>query len=212
VREIGYGAKYNLAFPWVDIDMGAFFLAAMPLRGFISVKKTLWKTELYAEGMLSVHHSLGNDGDTWGNLKFSANFGAARDFFSEKLTLNAEVFYNGEEDTGFFNPKTDLRKEEFSPFIGGFNTALNLRYKPGWFKDLRFGLQFLYAFSENTAQLAPAVAINPLPHMTISLAVPMALGSEDGTYYTHNADILSPNRPFSIILLVSISGSRAFGF
>ncbi|GHV75987.1 hypothetical protein AGMMS49942_08080 [Spirochaetia bacterium] len=208
-REIGYGAKYNLAFPWLDIDIGAFFLTAMPLRGFISLKKTFKETEVYAEGMTSVQHSLG-DHDSWGDWRFSANLGVVQDFFADKLTLNAEFFYNGEGQTGWFRPETDLRAAEVSPFIGGVNTALNLSFKPGWFKDLRFGLQFLYAFKENTAQLVPAIAIDPLPNVMVSLAVPMALGPPEGTYYTHNAD--TNNRPFSIVLLVSFSGSRAFGF
>jgi hypothetical protein len=209
LEEVGYGAKYNLAFPWADIDMGAFYLEAMPLRGFLSVKKTFRSTEVYAEGMASVQHPEG-DADAWGDLRVSANLGLVQGFFADKLTVNAEVFYNGEGETWWYRPKTDLREPEPSPFIDGWNTALNLRYKPNWFKDFRFGLQFLYAFKENTAQLVPAFTLNPLPHMAMSFAVPMALGSEEGTYYTHNAD--TKNRPFSIVLLVSISGSRSFGF
>ncbi|AEF84459.1 hypothetical protein TREPR_2550 [Treponema primitia ZAS-2] len=209
LREIGYGAKYNLAFPWADIDVGAFFLAAMPLRAFISVKKTIKETELYTEGMTSVQHPFTDDHDTWDNWNFSANLGVLQDFFTDKLTVNAEVFYNGEAGSGLFRPKTDLREEEVSPFIGGLNTALNLRFRPDWFKDLRFVLQFLYAPKENTAQLVPGIRINPLPHMAVSLAVPMALGSEDGTYYSYNAD--KNNRPFSIVLLVSLTGRSVFG-
>ncbi|GHU16825.1 hypothetical protein FACS1894163_06900 [Spirochaetia bacterium] len=210
LREIGYGAKYNLAFPWADIDMGAFFLADMPLRGFISVKKTVKNTEIYAEGMSSVQHPLGDRYDAWGNLKFSANMGFVQDFFVNKLTVNGELFYNGEKATGWFSPETNLQDAEISPFIGGLNTALNLRFRPGWWKKFRFGLQFLYAFDENTAQLVPGLTFDPLPHMVVSFAVPMALGSANGTYYTHNAD--KNNRPFSIVLLISISGSRRFGF
>jgi hypothetical protein len=193
-----------LAFPWVDIDMGAFYLDAMPLRAFVSVKTTVKDTELYAEGLASVQHN------PWGDLKFSANLGVVQDFFADKLTVNGEVFYNGETGTGWFRSKTDLREADVSPFIGGVNTALNLTFKPGWFKNLRFFTQFLYAFDENTAQLVPGLRFNPLPHMAVSLAVPMALGSQDGTYYTHNADTW--NRPFSIVLLITISGSRRFGF
>jgi hypothetical protein len=203
MREIGFGAKYNLAFTWADIDMGAYYLDAMPLRAFVSVKKTVKDTELYAEGLVSVQHN------PWGDLKFSANLGVGQDFFADKLTVNGEVFYNGEAGTGWWRPETDLRDAEVSPFIGGFNTALNLRFKPGWFKDLRFFTQFLYGFAEYTAQLVPGLIIDPLPHMSVSLAVPMALGSHDGTYYTSNAD--RNNRPFSIVLLVSISGSHRFG-
>ncbi|GHV80416.1 hypothetical protein AGMMS49944_22070 [Spirochaetia bacterium] len=209
LKEVGYGAKYNLAFPWIDIDMGAFYLEAMPLRGFLSLKKTFWETEVYAEGMTSVQHPAGDE-DTWGNWEFSANLGLVQNFFAAKLTVNAEVFYNGEGETLWFRPKTVLQEADTPPFIGGWNTALNLRFKPGWFKDLRFGLQFLYAFQENTAQLVPALTFNPLPHMAMSLAVPMALGSKEGTYYSHNAD--TKNRPFSIVLVVSISGGRSFGF
>ncbi|MDR2135058.1 MAG: hypothetical protein LBO76_00410, partial [Treponema sp.] len=39
--EIGYGAKYNLAFTWADIDLGAFYHKEMPLRASASVKTTL---------------------------------------------------------------------------------------------------------------------------------------------------------------------------
>ncbi|GHT92929.1 hypothetical protein FACS1894140_5640 [Spirochaetia bacterium] len=204
-REIGYGAKYNLAFPWADIDLGSFFLADMPLRAFLSVKKTVKDTELYTEGMFTAPFPR----DTADDWNFSANVGVVQAFFADKLTVNGELFYNGEKGAGWFRQKTDLRDADVSPFIGGINTALNLVFRPGFY-GLRFFTQFLYGFSENTAQLVPGFSFDPLPRITVSLAVPMALGRANGTYYTHNAD--TENRPLSIVLLVSLSGSHRFGF
>ncbi|GHV55575.1 hypothetical protein AGMMS49579_18810 [Spirochaetia bacterium] len=203
LREIGFGGKYNLAFTWADIDLGVFYLDAMPLRAFFSVKTTIKNTELYTEGAFSVQHK------TWDDWKFSANLGVVQSFFADKFTINGEVFYNGEAGAGWFRPKSELREADVSPFIGGFNTALNLAYRPGVFFGLRVFTQFLYGINENTFQLVPGLTFDPLPHMTVSLAVPMALGDMNGTYYSHNAD--TRNRPFSVVLLVSLNGSHRFG-
>jgi hypothetical protein len=204
-QEIGFGGKYNLAFRWADIDAGVFYHKTMPLRWLVSVKSTIRNTEIYSEAIASIAH------ETWDDFRFSANIGFLRDFFGEKVTLNGEVFYNGENNAVWFRPETDLREADVSPFIDGFNGAVNVIYRPrpgGW-KDLRFFTQCLYSFEENTAYLVPGLSLAPFPHISAYLAVPMALGSRDGTYYTNNAD--NQNRPFTVVFLVSVNGSYHFG-
>jgi hypothetical protein len=197
IEEIGFGGKYDLAFSWAEIDFGVFYLRDMPVRNFISVKTTILDTEVYAEGMLSVPH------DGTGGPEFSAGLGLMRGFFDDKLGINAEFFYNGEKDAAWYNPETDLEEAEIKPLVEGFNAAFNVIYRPGGLLGLRLFVQCLCAFDENSAQLVPGFSIDPFPHVNVSLAVPMALGSRDGAYYRNNAD--RENRPFSVVFLVSIS-------
>jgi hypothetical protein len=221
---IWIGGKYNLAFKWADINMGILYHGAMPLRSMFSVKTTIADTELYTEGLLSIGESrvvpsptVVPDGTgkglpwyferkrTWDSAKFSASIGAARSFFARKLTLGAEFFYNGEKGLMWTMPGDATRglEAETIPFIEGVNLAFNLRYAPGW-KNVRFILKWLYGVKENTMQLVPGISITPLPNRSVSMAVPLVLGSRDGTYYSHNLDRL--NRPFSVTLAVTFSG------
>ncbi|MDR1635894.1 MAG: hypothetical protein LBR93_01020 [Treponema sp.] len=203
--ELGYGAKYNLALPWVDIDLGAFYLEAMPFRVIASAKTTLpWDIEAYTEGLVAAPHETRED------LSLSANLGLARDFLGELFTLNGELFYNGEEEARWFSPKTDLREAKAIPLIKGFNAAFNLVIRPRLFWDFRIFSQLLYGIKEDTVQFVPGFSCKPLSHLELSLAVPMALGSRDGTYYRDNVD--TRNRPFAVVLLVSLQGSQRFDY
>ncbi|MDR0999177.1 MAG: hypothetical protein LBL70_08925 [Treponema sp.] len=204
--ELGYGAKYNLALRRIDIDMGVFYLDAMPFRATVSAKTTLpWDIEAYTEGLAAVSHE-----DSWGDLKLSANLGLTRDFFGDLFTLNGEIFYNGEEGVGRFTPKTDLRDARVVPFINGLNAAFNLVVRPRLFWDLRIFSQIFYGVKEDTVQFVPGFSCKPLSHLELSLAVPMALGSREGTYYRDNVD--TKNRPFAVVLLVSLQGSQRFDY
>jgi hypothetical protein len=201
-RELGYGGKYNLAFTWADIDMGFFFHEQMPLRAFASVQATAGSTELYLEGMGALSH------ETWDGFGFSANLGFVRSFFDDLLLVNGEVFWNGEDDAFYFNPRTELEEATASPFLPGLNAALNLVFRPRWIGDLRFALAARWAFQETwagTAYLLPGLSFSPLPHVSVSLGFPLALGGREGGYYRSNAD--TQGRPFSMALLVNLNGA-----
>ncbi len=211
-----FGGKYNLAFRWADINLGVLYSAITPLRAALSVKTTIWNTELYAEGLASVGNSFlvpdNNPLDTysrrrvWNTAAFSGSIGVAQTFFADKLSMGGEFFYNGVNGLLWTSPAdTALGLEsEVTPFIQGANFALNLSYAPGW-RGLRLGIKCLYAVKEQTAQLIPAVRFSPLPNFTLSIAAPIALGDRNGTYYRHNADKF--NRPFSIALMLTFSGN-----
>jgi hypothetical protein len=200
LREIGYGAKYNLALPRADIDTGLFFHQQMPLRAFLSLKSTLLDTELYLEGMASVRH------ESFDGFTVSAAFGFLRDFAGRLLSLNAEVFWNGEENAFYFSPKTTLVDEAASPFIPGLNAALNFTLRPPRLPgSTRLVFRALWAPASRSAHLTPALVISPLPHLSVSLAVPLALGPRDGPYYRSNH---APNNsPAALVLLFSLSSS-----
>jgi hypothetical protein len=202
--EIGYGGKYNLAFVWADSDMGVFYHKEMPLRGFAAVKTTIGDTELYLEGMGAVNH------ESWDGFTISGNFGVAQNFFDDALTLNGEVFWNGEENAFWFSAATDLEAARSSPFIPNLNAALNVLFKPEWFWGFRFFVKGLWAWENNTTQIIPGFDFKPLPNLTVSLGFPFALGSRDGTYY-YNHDANTDDWPASIVLLITLSGSYGFG-
>jgi hypothetical protein len=199
--EIAYGLKYNLAFSGADIDAGLFYYAEMPLRFFVSFKTTVVNTELYLEGLAAVPH------ETWDAVHFSGNAGFLQDFFGGKLSVNGELFYNGERGVGWWERgESNIQNEETSPLVEGFNSALRLIYRPGII-GMRLFCQALYAFEENSAQLVPGISIKPGDTVTATLTVPMALGSREGTYYSHNVDMADTPRPFNITLLINIQGS-----
>ncbi|GHU48847.1 hypothetical protein FACS1894200_06660 [Spirochaetia bacterium] len=205
--EIGFGSKYNLAFTWADIDMGAFYHKTMPLRGFASIKTTLpWNMELYTEGILTVAHETWD----WDERQYSGTVGFLQKFFGEIVSLNGEVFYNGENDSFWYALEDSITQKDahVSPFIKGLNLALNIEYSTGLWKSLRFFTQCLYSVEETSTQLVPGLRFDPFKHVVVTLAVPMALGSREGTYYTKNVD--KESRPFSVMLGVTINESYSY--
>jgi hypothetical protein len=201
---IGVGGKYNLAFRWADITVGTFYQKIMPLRTFLSVKSTIKNTEIYGELLNTIEHK------TWDKPTLSVNLGLGRSFFSKKLTIGGEFFYNG-EDNAFWVREADEKLGQAaknSPFIEGVNLALSVSYKPGW-HSLNFFARCLYSIEENTGKLIPGISISPGKHVTARFAVPMALGSRDGTYYRNNDD--TNNRPFSLVFVVTVGGSYSYG-
>jgi len=195
-RDIGYGAKYNLALRWADFDIGAFYQEGMALRGFMSIKTTIGKTELYNEWMAAVH----SDYETSG----AGNVGVVRDFFGGKLTANGELFYNAEKETYWYRPESGFYKAEKSPFVEGFNIALNLLYRLGGKINPRLFLQSFYAPFQNSAQVVPGFRLGLWPYIEFYFAVPMALGDKNGYYYSHTADPYG--RPFSVVMLLTLTG------
>ncbi|MDR0640962.1 MAG: hypothetical protein LBG07_00710 [Treponema sp.] len=198
-KELGYGGKYNLAFTWADIDAGVFYHQEMPLRAFLAAKTTLKDTELYVETMGTVRHK------TWDGYTISANAGIVQDLFNDRVSVNAELFWNGEDNAFFFNPKTELEDAESSPFFPGLNAALNLSFKPNWIWNLRFVLASRWALDTNSAYILPGLSFSPLSHVDVSLGVPVALGGRQGHYYHNNPN--KNGRPLGIILLINLHGS-----
>jgi len=206
-EDFGYGAKYNLAFSGADIDMGLFYQDGMALRSFLSVKTTIRKTDVYSEGLIAI------DINDPSNSSGAVSLGFGKDFLEGKLSVNSELFYNGEKGAFWYRPETNMREAGSVPFIEGLNIALNLQYKFGVWGDPRVYTQIRYALLENSAQFIPGFVIYPLPHISVSFAMPMALGDRYG-YYSRNTptvNTLGQPIPFRMIFLVSLSGGINFG-
>jgi hypothetical protein len=209
ISEIGVGGKYNLAVPAVDLNVGTFFHKDMKLRGFYSLKTTLFdRLEVYQEGMLGFDQYRDYSGMTAEEvlafLDASANIGFYDDYFGDRLQVNGEYFYNGEGAGNAFDLDEDLEEElanEPSPFIKGHNMALTFTYKPGFWGS-RFYLRYKHNFNEQSGYLSTGARFKPLPDMTISLGAPLVTGLPGGSYYTDNTSDL-----FRIALGVTIGGS-----
>jgi len=198
--DMAFGGKYNVALRWVDLDMGVFFQRyVMPTRGFLSIKTTLVKTEVFSEWLVAVNTHTDNA------TSFAANIGFGRDFFGDKVTLGGEVFYNGEGNTYFFKPKTSFTEAETVQFLNQFNIAFNFLYRIDGRGSPRFFTGVNFSTVENSYQVVPGIKFTPLSNIEVYFAVPMALGNIDGYYYRHNADHY--NRPFSITMLVTLTGN-----
>ena len=214
-EDFGFGGKYNLALSFVDLDAGIFYQEGMALRAFASAKTTLWKTELYNEwlGAMDVHEPH--------NFCGAFNVGFERELFNKKFNVNGELFYNGEEDTYWYQPETNVWEAGTHDFIEGFNIALNLLYRPWEKGNPRIFLRTLYAPKQESAQIIPGFRFSPWRHLEFYMAVPMALGREDGYYATHtitktdryNDDPGARNKPipFAVIFYVTLRGSVNFG-
>jgi hypothetical protein len=203
-REFGYGGKYNLALRLADIDLGIFYQKGMALRSFLSIKTTVGNTELYNEWLAAI------DTEQPENISGAANIGIVQSFFNDKVKVNGEIFYNAEGDSFWYQPETSIRKEKVSPFIEGLNLALNLLFQFDGKASPRFFIQALYAPQQKSARLVPGIRLNPFPHTELYFAVPMALGSREGYYYSHTAD--PKDRPFSVVVLLSLKGSVRAGY
>jgi len=200
MNELAFGAKYNVALRWVDIDVGVFHQKyVMPTRGFLSLKTTLGKTEIYNEWLVAVNTHTDNA------ASFAASIGIGRDFFGDKLTLGGDVFYNGEGNTYFYKPETNLTDAEtvkfMDQFLIGFNALYRLegRGSPKLFTSVKFST------AEKSYHVIPGFKFTPFDNVEFYFAVPMALGNKEGYYYRHNED--PENRPFSIMTLVTLKGS-----
>jgi len=198
--DLAFGGKYNAALRWVDLDVGVFYQRyVMPTRGFLSIKTTLGKTEVFNEWLVAVNTHTDNA------VSFAANIGFLRNFFNDKLTLGGEVFYNGEENTYLFKPETIYKEAETVRFLEHYIIGFNFLYRISGKGSPRLFTSVNYSVAENSAQLIPGFKFTPFKHIEVYCAVPMALGNKEGYYYTHNADL--QNRPFSIMLLVTLTGS-----
>jgi len=207
LKDFAFGGKYNLALKWVDLDTGLYYQENMPLRAFLSIKTTLWKTELYSEGLIAIN-SIPFD------VSGAVSFGFTKELFNNKFSINGEVFYNAEKDTYVYNPETYITDANVTLFKEELHLALNLGFKFGGKTNPSLFSQIRYAPLENSMQLIPGFRITPLPHIEVYLAVPMILGSKEGYYYNNdNAYITDDNDitiPFSIVLFVKLTGNMQF--
>jgi len=196
---IGFGGKINLAFRWADFNFGVYYQNFMATRGILSVKTSIWDTDFYSEGLVAYNNHSDN------TFNFAFNLGFSKGLFNNKLDINGELFYNSEGSTYYFSPETNFHKEQTSPFPEGFNAALNILFRADEFWNMRIFTRFRYG--EESFSIIPGLRITPLPNIEVYLAVPIALGSKNGIYYTESKNIQGDHRPFSIVLYVSIKGS-----
>jgi len=205
VRSLGYGAKYNIALPRIDLDIGSFYKEDMAFRSFISLKSTIGKTELYNEWLAVI-----DDIKSPKKLGGAANIGIYRDFFNNKLSINGEMFYNAEKGAYWYSPETNVMKDEILPYLEGFNFALNLIYRFKGIGPPRFFIQTRYSVTEKSALFIPGFRLTPFQNFEFYFAVPMALGSSSGFYYKKSSEL--KDRPFSVALLVTLKGGLRMGY
>jgi len=196
-NEIGFGGKYNLALRWADFNLGLYYQNKMATRGFLSIKTTLGETEVYNEWLLGVNTHTDN------SVGFSFNLGFFRSFLNNRLEVNGEIFYNGEGSTNYYQTETEFYKEDVSPFLSGFNAALNVLYRYNGWGNPRFFTRFLYG--DESVSLIPGMRITPFPNTEVYLALPMAFGN--GHYYKTSENIKGEHRPVSLLLYVTFRGS-----
>lgn len=202
--KIYLGLKYNAAVPIVDVNVGFLYNTKLDTKAFVSLKTTLFnQLELYSEALISYNFY------TLSNFAGSGSLGLMQEFFNNQLSINAELYYNGEANATYINQNSNfLGDTDPVNFIRGFNTVLNIRYKPNWLKHTEFFLKYLHGFDENTVQLVPGFRLTALSNFNLYVALPMALGNKDGYYYKHNVD--EKNRPFSVVVMLTFSGNYRY--
>jgi len=204
-EDFGFGGKYNLAFNWADFDLGVYYQENMPLRTFLSIKTTLWKTEFYSEGLIAIN--VNNPSDISG----AGSFGFIKELFNNKFVLNGEIFYNGEKNSYQYNPETYISEAKATELKNELYLALNLGYKFGGKTNPVLLTQMRYAIFDNSIQIIPGFRFNPFSHIEFYLAAPMTFGSKDGYYYQNTYTTYNGKPvPFCVILLVKLSGNLQF--
>ena len=196
LNSIGFGGKYNLAFQWADFNLGAFYQNNMASRAFFTVKTTLRDFEIYSEWLAAFDSHADNA------VSFAFNFGFLKSFFNNKLDLNAEIFYNGEGRTNFFNSGTEYELSGTNPFLGGVNAAVNLLYRFNGGGSPRFFTRFLYG--DDSFSIVPGIRLTPFQNMEIYLALPVSFGN--GHYKTEAKNFKGEIKPVSLLLYVTFKG------
>jgi len=194
---IGYGGKINLAYKWADFNLGLFYQKYMATRAFLSVKTNLFKTDIYSEYLIGINNHTDN------SVGFGINIGFTRSFFENKLEVNGEYYYNGEERSYYYRPETDFFLEETLPFLEKHNFALNILYRFGGKINLRIFTKFIYG--DDSFSLMPGFTINPFSGIEFYFAVPVAFG--DGYYYNNSKNYRGDLRPLSVLLYINFGGS-----
>jgi len=204
--DFGYGAKFNLAFNRTDFNLGFYYQDGMAFRGFFSAKVNIWKTDFYNEWLMA--YNAHKDKKT----TFAVNFGFVKSLFNNRLDINGEFFYNGEDRTSYFHQETDYLAEGTSGLPHGISFAFNILYKFNVKMNPRLFATVRYSLHENSASVIPGFRITPFQNLEIYFAVPMALGNKEGCYYENSFNILNETRPFSFLLYITFSGSVRAGY
>ncbi|MDR2521866.1 MAG: hypothetical protein LBC72_04850 [Spirochaetaceae bacterium] len=209
IEEFGYGMKFNLAIPFIDVDLGVFYHKIMPLRFFLSMNKTFFRTwEIYAEAMAS--YTYDQTTEIWRDFLFSYNAGFIQDFFGGRLKLNAELYYNAEQN-GYAITKNKIKPDEDDKtlLLQAYNAAFNISFNPRILFNTTFFSSFVYSLGAHSGQVIPGIRLEPVRHLKVYITLQMALGSrEENSYYTINTD--TANRPFAVSIIGIISGMYNF--
>jgi hypothetical protein len=204
-KQVGYGLKYNLARQHLDMDIGIFYQPLMPLRAYTALNTTLpLDFEVYAE-LVGILDQLHNNTFAW-----TADAGVSNTFFANRLAVNAELFYNT-ENNAYVWQKDQIEsaingKDEYetSPFYKGWNTALNIGWRFGGnFKPV-LGLSWLHNFSLNSGKITAAYTMQFLPGITFTASGDAIVGSAKG--YGSNTV------KYTFYTGIAISGSTGFAY
>jgi hypothetical protein len=178
-NDVGFGFKYNLALQNADMDAAFFYENRQPLMSFASLKSTLFGSyESYFEGTTVIDHK------TWTRAWFTADAGFTNTYFDNRLTANAEVFYNGANEENSYYYTTDKIQSAIQGktvmasgmFYHGWNTALNLGWKFGGRFNPKLGLTWMHNFSSLTGKIIPAFSMDLMEGVSFVSALTMILG------------------------------------
>lgn len=195
LNEIGLGSTYNLAFRLADFTLGSFYHDSMNFRSYYSISTTLFKDlETYSEGLVSL--DLKNDDTDPDSIDLAVNIGFYKEFYSGKLMLNGEYYYNGEET------ELDYAGSAY-PLFYGHNIAMGISSKL-YKNTTRLYSQLKYNLNDNSGVIIPGFKIDGLQNLSLVFAVPIVIGPKTGGYFTNNPD--TKNRQISVILSLILSG------
>lgn len=204
LSDLAFGAKYNLALPKADLNLSAFYHKDLPLRSAFTAKTTLFgRSECYGELVGSFDH---REPGSW---DWAASLGLYERFFSGALELNLEYAYNREDLSSIDTTLDQLYgADETKDLLSGHNLALQMLFRSP-IDSLRPFCRLRYNADSQSAELLSGLRIKPDKHLELYAAVPLALGSRSGYYYSNNAD--TENRPLALLLALRLKGSFVWG-
>ncbi|MBN1646709.1 MAG: hypothetical protein JW874_01635 [Spirochaetales bacterium] len=204
-EDMGFGLKWNLALSPFDMNFGAFYRDGMNIRGFASVKTTLFgNVETYAEALVAIdpdwETNILENGNPDNPLDFGVNLGIYTDFFKQTFEIGAEFYYNGEE--------SELTGNSSSfPILWGTNLCLYLALNAGKDDMIKIFAHTRYNVQADSLYLIPGLVIKLMKNLSLSCAGAVLLGNRGEGYSDPDINPDPLNREAFMIIRLIFNGS-----
>lgn len=197
-RELGYGGLLDLSFAAGEIVLGTFYQQDLRPRAFISAKTSLWSVDVFAEALASFNPTDWGSPNLSESLEFAAGGGFIWEGFESRVVVTGEYLYNGE--------RSELNAEDTDLSLPqGHTIMLGLGVKNFPFRKTKTGLQWKHNFSDRSGTVIPGLTVDAFPHLSLSLAIPLVYGPDEGYFIVENPDVR--DRRLTVALLATLKGS-----
>ncbi|HUX38956.1 MAG TPA: hypothetical protein VMV44_13735 [Rectinemataceae bacterium] len=192
-REIAVGATTDMVFGGLRVGFGGRYQLYSGARGLLSLKTTLFGTDLFADGVAS---SNGAD----------PTFQTMAGFFREwgDFKVYGEWYWNGSSSmaSSWATSTDSLLSSATAGGTPGQSLGLVFALQHILGTGVSGGLQWLHAFVDGSGIVVAGLSDSPWNHVTIKVAVPATYGASEGYYVQNGVD--SKKRRIACLVVVTI--------